>query len=117
MYREALTILIDTNPVLSRVKDAVNRVLSRPVYRYLVFVLAAVFITMGVTYAQTANTDAFYNKISELLTGGFGKGVALVGMLLGAILIFLNQIAVGILVILGALLIALAPTVITFIFS
>jgi len=112
MYLEALKVLGQNN----RVFQAVSRLFANRAVRMFTFLAIGLLIAATATYAQV-NTDAFFDKVSTLISGGFGKGIAVIGLLLGAILIFLNQIGVGIMVILGALLIALAPTVITFIFS
>jgi len=55
--------------------------------------------------------------VKELLQGGFGKGIAGIGFLVGGIMLFLGNMQLGIIIILGALLIAFAPTLVDAIFG
>ena len=85
-------------------------------------VAAITFVVVGIILLTTHNlyaagTDDIYTKVKELLQGGFGKGIAGIGFLVGGIMLFLGNMQLGIIIILGALLIAFAPTLVDAIFG
>jgi len=116
MYLEALRLLILSHPKAHVLTQRLRALWQSPTVRFAVS-LTLVILLATASYAQTPNTDAFYDKISALVSGGFGKGVALIGFLLGAILIFLNQIGAGMMILLGAFLLAFSTTIVNFIFN
>ena len=116
MYLEALRLLVLSHPKAHALTQRVRTLWQSPAIRLTASVVV-VLLFVTATYAQTPNTDAFFNKISALVNGGFGKGIALFGFLLGAILIFLNQISAGMMILLGAFLLAFSTTIVNFIFN
>lgn len=84
------------------------------------FVAGVVLMATSVASAQTATTEsgtALYNTLLKLVKGGVGKSVAIIGFLVGGIAMFMGNFTLGLMMLIGAGFIALAPTLIEAIFS
>jgi type IV secretory pathway VirB2 component (pilin) len=75
------------------------------------------FALTGDLFAQTTEMETLWTKVVALLGGAFGKAIAALGFVGGAIAIFLGNMQAGIMAIVGAFIIAVAPIIINFLFD
>lgn len=87
---------------------------SRILGLVMVFVAIALMFT-EVSYAQ--EDSALYVTIRNLVKGGIGKSIAIIGFLVGGIAMFMGNFTLGLMMLIGAGFIALAPTLIDAIFK
>jgi len=82
------------------------------------WLLCTLFSATSPLFAQQqGDMDSLWEKVQSLLSGPFGKAIAAIGFVVGAISIFLGNMQLGIGAILGALIIAFAPIIINFLFD
>lgn len=79
-------------------------------------VLAGMFVPQ-ILFGANDNLDDMWTNVLNLLAGPLGKTIAVVGILVGAIMIFLGNMTVGIASIAGGFIIAFAPAIINAIFA
>ncbi|MBN2094265.1 MAG: hypothetical protein JW740_02785 [Candidatus Zambryskibacteria bacterium] len=82
-----------------------------------IWLVCTFFALTGDLFAQTTEMETLWTKVIALLGGAFGKAIAALGFVIGAISIFLGNMQMGIMSIVGAFIIAVAPIIINFLFD